>query len=530
MKKSALALGGLLWCSAGPAAAQVGGATTEGGGLEAGEWLTYSGSYASQRFSPLRQITPENVARLRPRWVYQPPGTGTLQTTPLVRDGVMYMTSGPTAVAALDLKSGKPIWQWTRPIAASVLNLGFPRVNRGVALMGDSVYVGTLDCYLVALDAKTGVERFSVQVGENASGHAITAAPLAVDGKIIVGVSGGEAGIRGYLDAYDAKTGARLWRFWTVPAPGEPGGETWPGDSWKHGGGATWLTGSYDPALRLLYWGTGNPGPDWNGDSRKGDNLYTASLVALDVDTGKLRWHFQFTPHDVHDWDANQIPVLVDAELAGRKRALVVTANRNGFFYALDRKTGAYLLGVAYAKQTWAKGLDERGRPILIPGMEPSEKGTLVYPSLQGSTNWASPSYSPHTGLFYVPVREMGSIYFKGPVEYKAGTYYTGGSEKALLEEAWGAVRALDAKTGRKVWDFALPSPSWAGVLSTAGGLVFSGSNEGNFFALDAKTGQPLWQFQTGGDVRCGPMSFLFGGKQHVAVAGGHALFVFALD
>jgi alcohol dehydrogenase (cytochrome c) len=495
-----------------------------------GEWPMYSGSYRAERFSSLKEITPSNVSRLRPVWVYQPPGTGSLETTPVVVNGLMYVTAGPTMVQALDLRSGKSIWEWTRPIGQSVLNLGFPRVNRGVAVLDSTVYVGTLDGYLVALDAKAGVERWSVHVGENPLGHSITAAPLVVDNKVIVGVSGGEAGIRGFLDAYDAKSGKQLWRFYTVPSPGEPGSQSWQGDSWVHGGGATWLTGAYDPQLKLLYWGTGNPGPDWNGDSRKGDNLYTSSLVAIDIETGKARWHFQFTPHDVHDWDANQIPVLVDAEINGRPRQLVVQANRNAFFYVLDRKTGEYLLGAPYAKQTWAKGLDEKGRPILVPDMDPSEKGTLVYPSLQGSTNWASPSYSPLTGYLYVPVREMGSIYFKTPVEYKPGTYYTGGSEKRLDEESWGAVRAIDVKTGKKVWDFELPSPPWAGVLSTAGGLVFGGSNEGNFYALDASTGKPLWQFQTGGQIRSGPMSFAVGGRQQIAVAGGHALFVFAID
>src|SRR5262249_14227609 len=257
--------------------------------------------------------------------------------------------------------------------------------------------------------------------------------------------------------------------------------------------------------------------------------LYTSSLLALDIETGKVRWSFQFTPHDVHDWDANQVPVLVDTEFRGARRSLVVTANRNAFFYVLDRKTGEYLLGKPYARQTWARGLDERGRPTLIAGMEPSEKGTLVYPSLQGATNWASPSYNPATGLLYVPVREMGSIFYKTPVDYRPGTYYTGGSEKALSEEAWGAVRALDVKTGNVAWDFALPSPTWAGVMSTAGGLVFSGSNEGNFFALDATTGKPLWQFQTGAAIRSGPIAFGAAGKQHIAVAAGRAVFVFAL-
>jgi alcohol dehydrogenase (cytochrome c) len=494
-----------------------------------GHWLMYSGSYSAQRFSPLREITTENVARLQPRWAYQPPGTGSLETTPLFANGILYVTAGPTSVSAVDVKSGKALWEWSRPIPSSVLNLGFPRVNRGVAILDNTLYVGTLDGYLVALDARVGLERWTVHVGENPVGHSITAAPLVVDNKVIVGISGGEAGIRGFLDAYDAKTGKQLWRYWTIPSPGEPGSETWPADSWVHGGGATWLTGSYDPELKLLYWGTGNPGPDWNGDSRLGDNFGTSSVVALDVETGKLRWSFQFTPHDVHDWDANQIPVLVDAEIKGRARQLLVMANRNAFFYVLDRTTGEFLFGEPYAKQTWAKGLDERGRPILISGMDPSEKGTLVYPSLQGATNWASPSYSPTTGLLYVPVREMGSLYFKTAVEYRPGTYYTGGSEKRLDEESWGAVRALDVKTGKKAWDFALPSPTWAGVLSTAGGLVFSGSTEGNFFALDAKTGKPLWQFQTGGPIRSGPMSFAMDGRQHVAIAGGHAVFVFAL-
>ena len=501
------------------------------GGAADGGWLTYSGSYRSERFSPLTQITRDNVGHLRPAWMYQPAGAGALEVTPIVADGVMYVTTGaPATVVALDLKSGRPLWEWSRPIADTVHNLGFPRVNRGVAILDGTVYVGTLDCYLVALDARSGVKRWQVLVADNASGHSITAAPLAVDGKIIVGVSGGEAGIRGFLDAYDAKQGTRLWRFWTVPSRGEKGNDTWQGESWVHGGAPTWLTGSYDPALKMLFWGTGNPGPDWNGDVRRGDNLFSCSMLAIDVESGALRWHFQFTPHDVHDWDANQIPVLVDAEIGGRPRSLVVTANRNGFFYALDRRTGELVFGTPYARQTWAAGLDASGRPMLVTGMEPAEKGTLVYPSLQGSTNWASPAYSPMTGLFYVPVREMGSYYFKADVEYRAGTYYTGGSERRLDEESWGAVRALDVRTGRQAWDFRLPTPSWAGVMATAGGLVFSGSNEGNFFALDASTGKALWQFQTGGPIRSGPISFLADGKQHVAVAGGHAIFVFAID
>lgn len=505
-------------------------AVAPGDAIQKGEWHTYSGTFQSHRYSPLTQISSATVASLRPVWLYQPPGSGPLEATPIVANGIMYVTSGPAAVVALSVKSGRPVWQWSRPMANSVLNLGFPRANRGIAILDETVFVGTLDGYLVALDARSGTERWTINVADNATGHSITAAPLVADGKVIVGISGGEAGIRGFLDAYEPKTGKRIWRFWTVPAAGEPGSETWAGTSWKTGGGATWLTGSYDPALRLVYWGTGNPAPDWNGDSRKGDNLYTCSLVALDIDTGRMRWHFQFTPHDTHDWDANQIPILLDREIGGRTRALVASANRNGFYYLLDRASGEFLLAQPYAKQTWATGIDQRGRPMLVPGMEPSENGTLVYPSLQGSTNWASPSYSPQTGLVYLAVREMGSVYFKSEVEYRPGTYFTGGSEKRLEDEAWGSVRALEVSTGKTVWDFKLPSPPWGGVLSTAGGLVFGGSNEGNVFALDARSGQALWQFQAGGAIRANPISFAVDGRQHVAIASGRAFVVFALE
>src|SRR6516225_9337155 len=287
---------------------------------EPGSWLTYSGNYAAHRFSPLRDLTPGNVAGLKPVWIYQIKEPGLIETTPLVADGVMYVTEPPSTVTALDVRSGRPLWSWSRPIPRTVRTIGFPKVNRGVALLGPSVYVGTLDAHLVALDAKTGVVRWDSLVADNAKGYAITSAPLAIDGKIIIGVSGGEAGIRGFLDAYDSRTGNRLWRFYTIPGPGEPGHESWSKESWKTGGGPTWLTGAYDPVLNLLYWGVGNPGPDWNGDVRPGDNLYTCSIVAIDAATGTRKWHFQHTPHDVHDWDSNQVPVLLDGTLDGRRR------------------------------------------------------------------------------------------------------------------------------------------------------------------------------------------------------------------
>ena len=493
-------------------------------------WLTYSGSYRSDRFSRLDEITPDNVTQLRPIWVYQIADPSSVEVTPLVVDDVMYITEPRSTVTALDVRSGRVLWSWSPTMPPDVRFIGFPPVNRGVAILDDTVFVGTLDAHLVALDAKSGAVRWDTVVGDNATGHSVTVAPLAIDGKIVVGISGGEAGIRGFLDAYDAKTGQRAWKFWTIPDPDDPGADTWGGDSWRTGGGATWLTGSFDPELNLIYWGVGNPAPDWNGDVRPGDNLYTCSLVAVDAATGQLRWHFQFTPHDVHDWDANQIPVLLDASVDGRARKLVAMANRNGFYYLLDRETGQFLLGTEYAKQTWAEGLDELGRPIVRPGVEPTAEGTLVYPSLQGATNWFSPSYSAHTGLFYVAVREMGSLYFKGEAEYIPGTFFTAGGEQALSgDDASGAVRALEVETGQVRWEFPLHSPPWAGVLSTAGGLVFGGTNEGNFFALDALTGEAMWEFQTGGEIRANPISFSIDGKQHVAIAAGQALFVFAL-
>jgi alcohol dehydrogenase (cytochrome c) len=494
-------------------------------------WLTYSGSYRSHRFTALDQITTKNVARLKVAWIYQVKQAGIVEVSPIVVNGVMYITEPPSTVTALDVRTGRPLWSWTPNMPRDVKHIGFPRVNRGVAILDDTVYVCTLNAHLVALDAKSGAVRWDTVVADNKTGHAMTVAPLALDGKIIVGISGGEAGIRGFLDAYDPLTGKRLWRTWTIPGPGEPGHETWGGnDSWKTGAGPTWVTGSYDPELNLLYWGTGNPGPDWNGDVRPGDNLYTCCVLALDPSTGKMKWHFQFTPHDVHDWDACQIPVLVDGVFGGKERKLLVMANRNAFYYVLDRQTGEYLRGVPYAKQTWAKGLDDKGHPIRLPNTFPSEKGTLVWPSLQGATNWFSPSYSPRTKLFYVAVREMGAYYFKGEAKYEAGKEFLGGGEQALGgDQAFGAVRALDVMTGKIMWEFKLHSPPWAGVLSTAGGLVFGGSEEGNFFALDAATGKSRWQFQTGGRVHANPVSFAIDGRQHIAIASGNALLVFGL-
>lgn len=497
---------------------------------EPGNWLTYSGNYSSHRFSKLDQINTTNVKRLKPAWVYQIQAREKTQATPLVADGVMYLSEPGGEVTALDTRTGRTLWNYRRTMPKGVRGC-CSQVNRGVALLDDTVYVGTFDAHLVALDAKSGVVRWDTTVADYNLGHSITVAPLAVKDKIVVGIAGGEYGVRGFVDAYHAKTGQRAWRFWTVPVAGEKGVETWAGESWKNGAATTWVTGAFDPDQNLVFWGTGNPGPDWNGEVRKGDNLYSDCLLALDADTGKMKWYFQFTPHDVHDWDSTEVPVLVDGVVRGEKRKLVLFANRNTFYYVLDRQSGQFLAGKQFAKQTWAKGLDDAGRPIRLPNTSPTVEGTKVYPSVPGGTNWFSPSYSPVANLFYVAARDEGGIYHMGEAEYKPGAQFNAGGFRNIPgEEPTGAIRALRPFTGEMAWEFKLFSPPWAGVMSTAGGLVFGGTNEGDVLALDAATGKLLWRFQTGGQVKANPISYLSGGKQQVAIAASNALFVFELE
>jgi alcohol dehydrogenase (cytochrome c) len=496
---------------------------------EPNNWLTYSGNYAAHRFSSLDQINERNVGNLKPVWSYQVNSLQKFEATPLVVDGVMYISEPASHVTAIDTRTGRPFWKYRRTIPDDV-RVCCGQVNRGVAILGDLVFLGTVDAHLVALNANTGAVQWDVPVADYKSGYSITAAPLAVKDKIIIGMAGGEYGVRGFLDAYEARTGKRAWRFWTIPAKGETKSNTWSGDSWKTGSAATWVTGAYDPETNLIYWGTGNPGPDWNGDVRAGDNLYSDSLLALDADSGVLKWHFQFTPHDVHDWDSTEIPVLVDGEVRGRKRKMVMFANRNGFYYVLDRTNGEFLAGKPYAKQTWAKGLDDSGRPILVPNASPTLQGTPAWPAVGGASNWYSPTYSPVAGLLYVAVREAGSIYFTGDSDFKEGEQFNGGGFRSVPgEEEWGAVRALEPVTGKVAWEHKLFSPPWSGLLSTAGSLVFGSTNEGQVFALHGVTGKPLWRYQTGGSGRSNPMSYAVDGKQYVAVAMGNTLYVFGL-
>ena len=516
----------LLWASM--ASAQVPFTRIVNADQEPGNWLTYSRTLDGHRYSPLSEINAANVSKLRVRWAYQFADPRT-EASPIVVDGVLYVT-GPNSAVAIDGRSGRSLWQWSRPVPQDFVSIGFGHTNRGAAVLDDKLFVATLDGYLVALDLKSGTQRWSARVVDYELGYSMTMAPLAIDDKVIVGVSGGEAGIRGFVDAYDARTGKQVWRFYTIPGPGEPGHETWSGDDWKTGGGATWVTGAYDPELKLVYWGVGNPGPDWNGDIRPGDNLYTCSFIALDADTGKLRWHFQFTPHDTHDWDAAHVPVLFDAVVAGQKRKLISIANRNAFYYVLDRVNGEFVTGRPYAKQTWAQGLGPKGRPIMASNSQPTEEGALIWPNANGATVWLSPSYSPQTGMVYVPVREIGATYFKRNTPYRAGMLFAGGGENELPpDDSWGAIRALQAETGEMRWEFRLFSPPWSGVLSTAGGLVFSGSNEGNFYALDAQSGKPLWDFQTGGSIIANPVSFTIDGHECIAIAADRVLYVFSL-
>jgi alcohol dehydrogenase (cytochrome c) len=498
---------------------------------EPANWLTYSGNYQGHRFSPLKQITPANVAGLKPVWMYQMRDPGKVVTSPIVVDGILYVTEKPHVVTALDGKTGRPLWSYRRPVPSDIRGCcGQP--NRGLAILDDLLYLGTMDSKLVALDMRTGKPRWEATVADYKLGYSITVAPLALKDKVIVGIAGGEFGTRGFLDAYDAKTGKLCWRLWTIPGPGEPGNDTWEGESWKTGGAPTWVTGAYDSELNLLYWGTGNPGPDWNGDDREGDNLYSDCLLAIDPDTGKLKWHFQFTPHDVHDWDANQTPALIDGTVDGRARKLVVTANRNGFYYVLDRVTGEFLRGAAFIKQTWAKGLDAKGRPIRLPDTFPTTDGTVVYPGIGGGTNWQSPSWSPLTRLFYVMAQDgQRQTYFKNKEEYRVGELFEGGGFRNLPgDEPPGVAKAIESETGRIRWEFKMHSYVSAGLLSTAGGLVFGSSGEGHFFALDAALGKPLWRFQTGARISANPISYLVDGKQHVAIASGQTLLVFAID
>lgn len=507
-------------------------------------WLTYSGSYASQRHSLLKQVDPSNVKNLELKWVFQAQSLQKFETTPLVVDGIMYITQSPNDVIAVDAKSGRAFWLYHyAPSPAARPCCGI--VNRGLAILGNTLFMATVDAHLVAIDAKDGHALWNVKLADASAGYAATMAPLVVKDKVIVGVAGGEFGVRGFISAFEAQTGKQAWHFDTIPDPDQPGHDSWRGGDWEHGGGAVWMTGSYDPDLNLTYWGTGNPGPDWNPDQRPGDNLYSDSVLALDPDTGKMKWYFQFTPHDPYDYDSVQVPVLANANWNGSPRKLMLWGNRNGFFYVLDRSTGKFLNGKPFVKVNWASGLDANGRPMATP--QPA--GAPTYPGIQGGTNWYAPSYSPSTGLFYISTWEDYGTIFEGvKAEYKEGTRFTGGANMSPVPGAenptgartgpvntyteamaTGGVVAIDPATGDRKWKFAMHDVNTSGILTTATDLLFVGGREGYFQALDARTGALLWKQNLGGEIIAGPISFQVDGKQYITITSGNSLFAFAL-
>ncbi|HYU78152.1 MAG TPA: PQQ-dependent dehydrogenase, methanol/ethanol family [Vicinamibacterales bacterium] len=496
------------------------------------KWLTYSGDYKGHRHSPLTQITPENVGQLTAQWTFQTGVLGSFQATPIVLDGVIFITGFNNNAWAIDARSGRPIWRYRRDLPDD-LHVCCGAVNRGFAVLGDQLFMATIDAHLLSLDMKTGEVLWDQKLEDHKLGYSATVAPLIVKDKVIVGIAGAEYGIRGFIDAYDAKTGKRAWRFHTVAGPGDPGANTWPsGEAYLRGGGSIWVTGTYDPEQNLVFFGTGNPGPDYYSANREGDNLYTASLVALDADTGKMRWHYQFTPHDVHDWDSTQVPVLGELSVAGEPRKVVMFANRNGFFYTLDRVTGKVIVAKPFVETTWAKEISTvTGKPILLPGHVPNEQGSRTCPDLGGGTNFMSPSYDPKVNLFFVTARETCATYFAFDQEFKPGVNWeAGGTIRPRDQRNFGALRAIDPVTAERKWEFRYTSVSSSGVLSTASGLVFAGDGDGNIMAFESATGKNLWHYQLGSPLRStAGTTYMLDGRQYLLVPAGSALTAFAL-
>ena len=500
------------------------------------DWLSYSRDYSNQRHSPLDQINASNVDNLKLQWVWQTHSLEKFEATPLVVNGVLYTVQAPNDVVALDAVTGRIFWTYSHQPSPARTCCG--RVNRGLAILGDTLFLGTVDAHLLAIDAKNGTLLWNAPVADAAAQYSITMPPLVVRDKVYIGTAGGDLGIRGFIAAYDAKTGREVWKFHTIPGPGEAGHETWSGNSWQKGGASIWNHGAYDPASNLIYFGTGNPAPDWDGRTRLGDNLYSDSVVALDADTGRLKWHYQFTPHDELDYDSTQVPVLADIVWQGRPRKTMLWANRNGIMYVLDRVTGKFLLGKPYVEVNWMDGFDASGRPHRVPGIVPSPQGTLVRPHVHGAINWAPPAYSPRTGLFYVAHWEhSGIVAIEGQFPQSVGinTRQTTMGDVTLEpflnndDEARGVIRAYDPATLKPRWEYALGNITWGGMLSTAGDVVFGGGKDGYFVALDAKTGKLLWKAALGGQVNAGAMTYAVHGRQYIAIAAGTALFVFSL-
>jgi PQQ-dependent dehydrogenase (methanol/ethanol family) len=504
-------------------------------------WMMYWGDYQGTHFSPLKQIDAGNVRTLQGAWAVPMPGTVALEATPVVVDGTMYVTTSgdPLTVLALDARTGREIWRYSRP--QKVKNpYEINPYNRGVAVLGTRLYVGTLDAALLSLDARTGLPLWEIEMADTMEGYSVTSPPLIVKDKVLVGITGGEFGTRGFIDAYEAASGKRLWRFFTVPGSGEFGNDTWKGDSWRRGGTGAWLTGSYDPDLNTVYWAMGNPAPQIDRFTRgELDNLFSCSVVALDPDTGTRKFHYQFTPNDGHDWDSVQDMVLVDRVWHGQNRKLLLHADRNGMFYVLDRTNGKFLQGTPFVHQTWNAGFDANGRPLVVPNSNSGPAGSiLVYPTVGGGTNFQSPSYSAATGLLYLQFAEGGAQYVSSTAEFERGRQYIGRAPARGAPPARGpndpapnsGVKAIDPETGKTVWQFQTFQGSLTnGVLATAGNVVFASLRDGNILALDARSGKHLWHYQTGGNNAAAPISYAIAGRQHIALSAGSTLFSFAL-
>jgi PQQ-dependent dehydrogenase (methanol/ethanol family) len=495
-----------------------------------GDWPSYHGRLSGNRHSPLDRINTRNVTGLAVRWIFPIPEAKVLEVTPLVVDGVMYVTAS-NQLYAVDAASGREIWHYKRP--RTKLMGGYGEVNRGASVLGDRVFMVTDNAHLIAIHRITGRLLWDAEMADYRQNYAATSAPLVVKDLVISGTSGGDEGVRGFLAAYKATTGERVWRFWTVPAPNEPLAQTWDPEALAHGCASTWYTGTYDPSTDLLYWPTGNPCPDMNGDNRQKDNLYSDSILALKPKTGELKWYYQFTPHDVHDWDATEAPVLIDAEFQGRMRKLLAQANRNGFLYVLDRTDGKILLAKPFVRKlTWASGIGNDGRPHVLPGTDPTSEGNKVCPAIEGASNWMSAAYNPATRLFYVMALEKCSIYKKLPTVWEAGKSYAGGVTKDVPgEPGQKFLRAINIESGKIVWEYPQigPADSWGGVLSTAGALIFIADDSGALAAIDARTGEPLWNFHTSQSWKASPMTYAVGDKQYIAIAAGSNILAFAL-
>ena len=494
-------------------------------------WLSYNGDYTGQRYSELQEITTKNVASLRSQWVFHAPNPSSLEVTPVVAAGIMFVTSANDAYA-LDAQTGRSLWHYSRPITEGLIDDAAQHHNRGVGLWHSRVYLETDNAHLLCLDARSGHLLWDVAYTDGNKNYGATSAPLVVKDKIVVGTSGGDDGVRGFVAAYDAETGSEVWRFWTIPGPGEFGSSSWPGESYKLGGGTAWMPGTFDPELNTLFWGTSNPAPDFDGGPRPGDDLYTDCLLALDPDNGKLKWFFQFTPHDLFDYDATETPVLIDAVFRGQPRKLVVEANRNGFLYVLDRIDGKFLSATGFVeKLNWASGIDSSGRPIRTD-IKPSPAGTRVCPGFAGATNWYAPSFNPSTGLFYFLALENCDLYLLKPRKFEPGkTYYSTGVRHSEGDHGQKILLAFSLEGDKPAWRYVQSGAghSSGGSMSTSGGLVFFGDDAQSFEAVDAASGRPLWHFNTGQTISASPMSYAVDKKQYVAIAAGSDIFSFAL-